>query len=155
MRKIVKENLPIKTFSLSRQDAINLMKERGEVYKVEHIDDLDENAVITFYQQGEYIDMCVGPHLTYTKQIKAFKLRSHIEAFALSSEEENSENLPKPLALTKSLTLGASLASFCLRVSIDEISVKSNAKGTILAEVSLANASKRSFLLAITQISSN
>ncbi len=74
MRKIVKENLPIKTFSLSRQDAINLMKERGEVYKVEHIDDLDENAVITFYQQGEYIDMCVGPHLTYTKQIKAFKL---------------------------------------------------------------------------------
>ena len=74
MRKIVKENLPIKTFALSRQDAINLMKERGEVYKVEHIDDLDENAVITFYQQGEYIDMCVGPHLTYTKQIKAFKL---------------------------------------------------------------------------------
>ncbi len=74
MRKIVKENLPIKTFSLPRQDAINLMKERGEVYKVEHIDDLDENAVITFYQQGEYIDMCVGPHLTYTKQIKAFKL---------------------------------------------------------------------------------
>ncbi len=74
MKKIVKENLPIKTFSLSRQDAINLMKERGEIYKVEHIDDLDENAVITFYQQGEYIDMCVGPHLTYTKQIKAFKL---------------------------------------------------------------------------------
>ncbi len=74
MRKIVKENLPIKTFSLSRQDAINLMKERGEIYKVEHIDDLDEDAIITFYQQGEYIDMCVGPHLTYTKQIKAFKL---------------------------------------------------------------------------------
>ncbi|MBQ9781709.1 MAG: threonine--tRNA ligase, partial [Clostridia bacterium] len=74
MRKIVKENLPIKTFALSRQDAINLMKERGEIYKVEHIDDLAEDAVITFYQQGEYIDMCVGPHLTYTKQIKAFKL---------------------------------------------------------------------------------
>ena len=50
------------------------MKDRGEIYKVEHIDDLPEDAVITFYQQGDYIDMCVGPHLTYTKALKAFKL---------------------------------------------------------------------------------
>jgi len=74
MQKIVKENLPFKVFSLSREDSIKLMKERGEIYKVEHIGDLADDAVITFYQQGEYIDMCVGPHLTYTKALKAFKL---------------------------------------------------------------------------------
>ena len=74
MAKIVKENLPIKPFVLSREDAIKLMQERGEVYKVEHIGDLPEDAELSFYQQGEYIDMCVGPHLCYTKALKAFKL---------------------------------------------------------------------------------
>ena len=74
MAKIVKENLPIKPFVLSREDAVKLMEERGEIYKVEHIGDLPEDAVLSFYQQGEYIDMCVGPHLTYTKALKAFKL---------------------------------------------------------------------------------
>ncbi len=74
MAKIVKENLPIKPFVLSREDAVKLMEERGETYKVEHIGDLPEDAVLSFYQQGEYIDMCVGPHLTYTKALKAFKL---------------------------------------------------------------------------------
>ena len=74
MSKVVKENLPIKPFVLSREDAVKLMEERGETYKVEHIGDLPEDAVLSFYQQGEYIDMCVGPHLTYTKALKAFKL---------------------------------------------------------------------------------
>ena len=74
MRKIVKENLPIKPFILPRAEAINLMQDRKEKYKVEHIGDLPDDAVISFYQQGEYIDMCVGPHLTYTKALKAFKL---------------------------------------------------------------------------------
>ncbi len=74
MAKIVKENLPIKPFVLSREDAVKLMEERGETYKVEHIGDLPEDAVLSFYQQGDYIDMCVGPHLTYTKALKAFKL---------------------------------------------------------------------------------
>ena len=74
MAKIVKENLPIKPFVLSREDAVKLMEERGETYKVEHIGDLPEDAVLSFYQQGEYIDMCVGPHLTYTKALKAYKL---------------------------------------------------------------------------------
>ena len=74
MAKIVKENLPIKPFVLSREDAVKLMEERGEIYKVEHIGDLPEDAVLSFYQQGDYIDMCVGPHLTYTKALKAFKL---------------------------------------------------------------------------------
>ena len=74
MKKIVKENLKFQVFELPRDQAVALMEERGEKYKVEHIGDLDEDARITFYQQGDYIDMCVGPHLTYTKALKAFKL---------------------------------------------------------------------------------
>ena len=81
MRKIVKENLPIKPFILPREEAVKLMEERGEKYKVEHIGDLPEDAVISFYQQGEYIDMCVGPHLTYTKALKAFKITQQSGAY--------------------------------------------------------------------------
>ena len=81
MRKIVKENLPIKPFVLPREEAIKLMEERGAKYKVEHIGDLDEDAVISFYQQGEYIDMCVGPHLCYTKALKAFKITQQSGAY--------------------------------------------------------------------------
>ncbi len=74
MKKIAKENLKFSVFELPREEAIALMQERGEKYKVEHIGDLPEDARITFYQQGDYIDMCVGPHITYTKALKAFKL---------------------------------------------------------------------------------
>jgi threonyl-tRNA synthetase len=74
MKKICKENLPVKPFVLPRNEAIKLMEERKEKYKVEHIGDLPEDAVISFYQQGDYIDMCVGPHITYTKALKAFKI---------------------------------------------------------------------------------
>ncbi|MDD6285028.1 MAG: threonine--tRNA ligase [Firmicutes bacterium] len=81
MRKIVKENLPIKPFILPRDEAIALMRERNEQYKLEHIDDLGDDAVISFYQQGEYIDMCVGPHLTYTKGLKAFKITQQSGAY--------------------------------------------------------------------------
>ena len=76
MKKIVKENLKIETFELPRDEAIAYMKERGESYKVEHIGDLASDAHITFYKQGEYVDMCVGPHMLYTKGVKAFKLTS-------------------------------------------------------------------------------
>ena len=76
MKKIVKENLKIETFELPRDEAIAYMKERGESYKVEHIGDLVPDAHITFYKQGEYVDMCVGPHMLYTKGVKAFKLTS-------------------------------------------------------------------------------
>ena len=81
MQKIVKENLPIKAFILPRAEAIKLMEERGAKYKVEHIGDLPEDAEISFYQQGEYIDMCTGPHLTYTKALKAFKLTQQSGAY--------------------------------------------------------------------------
>ncbi len=74
MRKIVKENLPIKPLTLPRSEAIALMRQRGEDYKAEYIGDLPDNAVISFYRQGEYTDLCVGPHLCFTKALKAFKL---------------------------------------------------------------------------------
>lgn len=74
MEKAAAENLPIKPFILSRDEAVKLMMERGEDYKAEHIADLPEGEEISFYRQGEYIDMCRGPHVTYTKAIKAFKL---------------------------------------------------------------------------------
>ena len=81
MKKIVKENLPFKAFVLPREEAIKLMEERGEKYKVEHIGDLAPDAKISFYQQGEYIDMCVGPHIAYTKALKAFKILGQSGAY--------------------------------------------------------------------------
>ena len=81
MRKICKENLKFTTFELPREEAVALMEERQEKYKVEHIGDLAEDARITFYQQGEYIDMCVGPHILYTKALKAFKLTATSGAY--------------------------------------------------------------------------
>ena len=74
MKKICKENLPIRPSILPREEAIALMESRGEKYKVEHIGDLAPDAEISFFTQGEYVDMCTGPHLTYTKALKAFKL---------------------------------------------------------------------------------
>lgn len=81
MKKIVKENLAFKSFILPREEAVALMEERGEKYKVEHIGDLPEDAVISFFQQGEYIDMCIGPHLCYTKALKAFKITGQSGAY--------------------------------------------------------------------------
>ena len=87
MRKIVKENLPIKPSILPREEAIALMVERGECYKVEHIADLPEDAQISFFTQGEYVDMCTGPHLRYTKALKAFKLLSISGAYWKNNAE--------------------------------------------------------------------
>lgn len=81
MRKIVKENIAIKPFTLPRSEAIAFMESRGEKYKVEHIGDLSEDSIISFYQQGDYVDMCVGPHLCYTKALKAFKIMGQSGAY--------------------------------------------------------------------------
>ncbi len=81
MGKIVKENLPIKPFILPRGEAIKFMKDRGAKYKAEHILDLPEDTVISFYQQGDYVDMCTGPHLCYTKALKAFKITGQSGAY--------------------------------------------------------------------------
>jgi threonyl-tRNA synthetase len=74
MKKITKEHLPVRPFILSRDEAVKLMHERHAKYKEEHIGDLPEDAIISFYQQGDYIDMCTGPHVTFTNALKAFKI---------------------------------------------------------------------------------
>ncbi len=81
MKKICKENLPIRPSILPRDEAVAFMKERGEVYKVEHIADLAEDAEISFFTQGDYVDMCTGPHLCYTKALKAFKVLGQSGAY--------------------------------------------------------------------------
>ena len=74
MKKIVKENLKIERFELPREEAIKLMTEKEEPYKVQLIEELPEDAVISFYRQGEFVDLCAGPHLFSTGAVKAFKL---------------------------------------------------------------------------------
>ena len=82
MKKIVKEALPLERFELPREEAIALMKEKEEPYKVELIEDLPEGETISFYRQGEFTDLCAGPHLASTKEIgKAFKLMSIAGAY--------------------------------------------------------------------------
>ena len=81
MKKIVKENLLIERFELPKDEAIALMKEADEPYKVERIEELPEGAVISFYRQGEYVDLCAGPHLHSTGAIKAFKLTQSTGAY--------------------------------------------------------------------------
>ena len=87
MKKICKENLPIKSFVLNREDSRKLMEERGEKYKLEHMEDLADETEFSFYQQGEYVDMCLGPHLTYTKALKAFKVTQQSGAYWKNDSE--------------------------------------------------------------------
>ena len=87
MKKIIKEGAKIERFELPREEAIAFMKEKGEPYKVELIEDLPEDAVISFYSQGEFTDLCAGPHLMSTKGIKAFKLLSSSGAYWRGSEK--------------------------------------------------------------------
>lgn len=87
MAKIVKENFPVKPFVKPRDEAIQFMKEKGEPYKVELIEDLPDEETISFYQQGEFVDLCAGPHIMYTKGVKAFKLTSIAGAYWRGSEK--------------------------------------------------------------------
>ena len=87
MKKICKENLPIKPFILPRDEAVKLMEERQEHYKIEHIADLADETEFSFYQQGEYVDMCIGPHLCYTKALKAFKITQQSGAYWKNDKE--------------------------------------------------------------------
>lgn len=85
MKKIVKENLKIERFELPRAEALELMKD--EPYKVELINDLPDDAVISFYKQGEFTDLCAGPHVNYTSKVKAFKLLNVAGAYWRGSEK--------------------------------------------------------------------
>ena len=81
MKKIIKEGKALERFTLSREEAIKFMEDRNEPYKVELIRDLPEGSEISFYSQGEFTDLCAGPHLMSTKTIKAFKLTSSSGAY--------------------------------------------------------------------------
>ena len=87
MKKIVKENLPLTRSEKPRHEAIEYFKEKDEPYKVELIEDLPEDAVISFYSQGEFTDLCAGPHLMGTKYVKAFKLTSLAGAYWRGNEK--------------------------------------------------------------------
>ena len=81
MKKIIKENLAIERKVLSREDAVNFMQEKNEPYKVELINDLPDDSVVSFYTQGEFTDLCAGPHLASTGKLKAVKLTSCTGAY--------------------------------------------------------------------------
>lgn len=86
MKKIVKENLKLERFTLPRAEAIALMEKAGEPYKVELINDLPEDEELSFFKQGDYVDLCAGPHVTYTSAVKAFKLTSVAGAYWRGNE---------------------------------------------------------------------
>ena len=87
MKKIVKENLKLERFTLPRDEAIKLMEEAGEPYKVELINDLPDDEELSFFKQGDYVDLCAGPHVTYTSAVKAFKLTSVAGAYWRGNEK--------------------------------------------------------------------
>ena len=87
MKRIVQMNLPLERFELPRQEAIEYMKEKQEPYKVELIEDLPDDAVISFYRQGDFVDLCAGPHMESTGAVKAFKLTSVAGAYWRGSEK--------------------------------------------------------------------
>lgn len=107
MKKIVKENLPIKRFELPKGEAIALMKEKGADYKVELIEDLEDGAVISFYEQGEFVDLCAGPHLMSTKPCKAFKLLQVAGAYWRGDEKNKMLSRIYGTAFTKKADLDA------------------------------------------------
>ncbi len=88
MKKIIKEGHELKRFTLPRNEAIQFMKDKEEPYKVELIEDLPEDAEISFYDQGDFVDLCAGPHLMSTKGIKAFKLTSSSMAYWRGNAEK-------------------------------------------------------------------
>ncbi len=87
MKKIVKENLPIERKEVTRQEALDFFKAKGEKYKVELINDLPEDAMITMYTQGDFTDLCAGPHVVSTGKVKAFKLQSIAGAYWRGNEK--------------------------------------------------------------------
>ena len=105
MKKIIKEDIPIERFELSRKDAIKFMEEKGEKYKVELINDLPEDANISFYKQGEFTDLCAGPHLLSTGKIKAIKILSSSGAYWRGDEKRESLQRIYGIAFPKSSML--------------------------------------------------
>lgn len=87
MKKIIKENLKVEAFKLSRAEALKFMEEKGEPYKVELINDLPEDEELSFFKQGEFVDLCTGPHMLYTKAVKVFKIMNITGAYWRGDEK--------------------------------------------------------------------
>ena len=111
MKKIVKEELDIERFELPREEALALMNEKGEPYKVELINDLPEGEVLSFYKQGEFVDLCAGPHLLNTKPVKAFKLTLVAGAYWRGSEKNKMLTRIYGTSFTKKSDLDEHLAA--------------------------------------------
>ena len=111
MKKIVKENLAIESFVLPREEALALMKEKNEPYKVELIEELPEDETISFYKQGEFVDLCAGPHLMSTKPVKAIKLTKLAGAYWRGNEKNKMLSRIYGTAFTKTADLEAYLAA--------------------------------------------
>lgn len=109
MKKVIKEGAKIERFTLPRDEAMKFMEEKGEPYKVELIQDLPEGEEISFYKQGEFVDLCAGPHLMSTKPIKAFKLISSSGAYWRGSEKNAMLSRIYGTAFTKKDELSAHL----------------------------------------------
>lgn len=109
MKKIIKEGKELERFTLPREEAIAFMKERNEPYKVELIEDLPEGETISFYRQGDFVDLCAGPHLMSTKGIKAIKLISSSGAYWRGSEKNKMLTRVYGTAFTKKADLDAYL----------------------------------------------
>ena len=110
MKKVIKEGASLERFTLPREEAVKLMQERQEPYKVELIEDLPEDAEISFYQQGDFIDLCAGPHLMSTKPLKAVKLISSSGAYWRGNEKNKMLTRIYGTAYTKKADLDAYLA---------------------------------------------
>ncbi len=110
MKKIVKENLPIVRFELPRAEALKLMEEANEPYKVELINDLPEGEVISFYKQGDFTDLCAGPHVPSTGAVKAFKITSTAGAYWRGSEKNKMLTRIYATAFTKKADMEEYLA---------------------------------------------
>ncbi|MBC8544329.1 threonine--tRNA ligase [Bianquea renquensis] len=109
MKKIVKEGLSLERFELPRQEALALMREKDEPYKVELIEDLPEDAHLSFYKQGDFVDLCAGPHLMNTRPVKAFKLTAVAGAYWRGSEKNKMLSRIYGTAFTKTADLEAYL----------------------------------------------
>ena len=110
MKKIVKEALPLERFTMTREEAIKFMQEKEEPYKVQLIEDLPEDAELSFYRQGEFVDLCAGPHLMNTKTVKAFKLTSLAGAYWRGNEKNKMLTHIYGTAFTKKADLEEYLA---------------------------------------------
>ena len=111
MKKIVKENLPVKRFTKSRSDALKYFEEKGEIYKVELISDLPEDAEISFYEQGEFTDLCAGPHVSSTGKVKAFCLTGTAGAYWRGNEKNKMLQRIYGTAFTKKSDMEEHLAA--------------------------------------------